>query len=162
MIEVNKLFGKEVVVQETGEKTSKVENVVFDERARRLVALLISDGLLESSRVVRWPEIVSLRDVVVVRGGVDFRRLRDDPEVRDLDKRRYRITNTEIIHDGEKIGSVGDIFVNESGAVVGYEVKGGFFKSDRFLPIEEVESSGRDAIVARTGDLPRVKDVKRA
>lgn len=160
MIEVNKLFGKEVVIRDTGEKASRVQDVVFDEGARQVVALLISDGLLESNRVVRWNEVVSLKDVVVVAGGVDFMRLKDDADINDLSKRKYRITNTEIIHSGEKIGSVGEIFIDESGLIVGYGVKEGLFSGNRFLPIADVESGGRDAIVARTNELPKLKDLK--
>ncbi|WP_162924662.1 PRC-barrel domain-containing protein [Rubrobacter indicoceani] len=162
MIEVNRLFGREVVIRDTGEKASKVHDVVFDERTSRVVALLISDGLLESTRVVRWEEVVSIKDVVVVVGGVDFRRLKDDPEIHDLHRKKYRITGTGVIHSGEKIGSIGDIFVDGSGLVVGYEVKDGFFSSNRFLPSGEIESSGKDAFVARTAELPKLKDVRPA
>lgn len=161
MIEVNKLFGKELVIQDTGEKASKVQDIVFDERARQVVALLISDGLLESTRVVRWGDIVSIKDVVVAAGGVDFHRLKDTADINDLYKRKYKITDTEIIHSGEKIGKVGDIFIDERGLVVGYEVKEGMLSSNRFLPVEDIESGGRDALVTRTNDLPKLKDVKR-
>lgn len=161
MQSVNGLFGKEVVVRDTGEKQATVKNVVFDKDARSVVAFLISGGLLDSTRVVRWDSVVSLKDVVVVRGDAPFDRLKDDPEVENLHRHSHRITGTEVIHAGEKIGAVADIFIDEAGLVVGYEVKEGVLSSNKFLPIEDVESSGKDAIVARTSDLPSVKEVKR-
>ncbi len=161
MHSANGLFGKEVVVQDTGEKQATVKNLVFDGDARSVVALLISGGVLDSTRVVRWNSIVSLKDVVVVRGDAPFEKLKDDPEVENLHRHAHRITGTEIIHDGEKVGTVDDIFVDDSSLVVGYEVKAGMLSSNKFLPIEEIESSGKDAIVAKTSDLPSMKDVKR-
>lgn len=158
---VNGLFGKEVVVRDSGEKQASVKDLVFDREARRVVALLIGGGLFDSSRVVRWDSIVSLKDVVVVHDETPFEKLKDDSEVENLHRHSHRITGTEIIHDGEKIGTVDDIFIDEEGRVVGYEVKEGLLSSNKFLPVEEVESSGKDAIVTRTSDLPSVKDVER-
>ncbi|MGH3088395.1 MAG: PRC-barrel domain-containing protein [Rubrobacteraceae bacterium] len=161
MQSANGLFGKEVVVRDTGEKQATVKNLVFDGDARSVVALLISGGLFDSSRVVRWDSIVSLSDVVVVREDAPFEKLKDDPEVENLHRHSHKITGTEIIHAGEKIGTVDDIFVDDSGLVVGYEVKEGMLSSNKFLLVEEVESSGKDAIVVKTADLPLMKDVKR-
>ncbi len=161
MQSVNGLFGKEVVVRDTGEKQATIKDIVFDRDARSVVALLISGGLLDSSRVVHWNSIVSLKDVVVVYGDAPFEKLKDEPEVENLHRHAHKITGTEIIHDGEKIGSVGDVFIDDAGLVVGYEVKEGMLSSNKFLPVEDVESSGKDAIVARTSDLPSVKDVKK-
>lgn len=161
MHSVNGLFDKEVVVRDTGEKQATVKEIVFGKDARAIVALLISGGLLDGSRVVRWKSIVSLKDVVVVHGDAPFQKLKDEPEVENLHRHSHRITGTEVIHDGEKIGAVDDIFIDDSGFVVGYEVKKGMLSSNKFLPVEDIESSGKDAIVARTSDLPSVKDAKR-
>jgi uncharacterized protein YrrD len=161
---VNGLFGKDVVVESTGERRAKVEDVVFDREARRVVALLVGDGLLGGRRFVRWEEISGLGDVIVVRGGAEFPRLRDDPELSDLHKNSYKITGTDVIHGGEKIGSVSDILVDDSGAVAGYEVSRGLLgdlKGRRFLPADQVEAAGRDAILARSPDLPPIGDVVR-
>lgn len=162
MHSVNGLFGKEVVVRDTGEKQASVKDIVFGKDARAIVALLIGGGgVLDGSRVVRWRSIVSLKDVLVVHGDAPFAKLKDEPEVENLHRHAHKITGTEIIHDGEKIGSVEDILIDDAGFVVGYEVKEGMLSSNKFLPVEDVESSGKDAIVARISDLPSMKDVKR-
>lgn len=157
---VNGIFGKEVIVQDTGEKQATVKNLVFDRDARAVVALLISSGLMDSTRVVHWSSIVSLKDVVVVHGDAPFEKLKDEPEVENLNRHAHKITGTSVIHNGEKIGAVGDIFIDDAGLVVGYEVKEGMLSSNKFLSVEDVESSGKDAVVARTSDLPSVKDVE--
>ncbi|BBL79757.1 hypothetical protein RxyAA322_16110 [Rubrobacter xylanophilus] len=161
---VNGLFGKDVVVEDTGERRAKVEDVVFDGENRRVVALLVRGGLFGGRDFVRWEEISGLGDVVVVRAGAEFPRLRDDPEIRELHKNSQTITGTAVIHAGEKIGSVSDIFVDDSGAVAGYEVSRGLLsdlKGRRFLPVEQVEAAGKDAILARTAELPPAGEVVR-
>jgi len=161
MQSVNGLFGKEVVVRDTGEKQATVKNIVFGKDAKTIVALLIGGGLFDGSRVVRWKSIVSLKDVVVVHGDAPFEKLKDEPEVENLHRHAHRITGTEVIHDGEKIGAVADVFIDDAGFVVGYEVKEGMLSSNKFLPVEDLESSGKDAIVARTSDLRSMRDVKK-
>ena len=57
-------------------------------------------------------------DVVVVGGEEALDRLREDPEVANLHKKSHTVTGTEIVtQEGEKIGEVRDIFVNERGQV---------------------------------------------
>jgi uncharacterized protein YrrD len=161
MQSVNGLFGKEVVVRDTGEKQASVKDIVFGKDAKAIVALLIGGGLFDGSRVVRWKSIVSLKDVVVVHGDAPFDKLKDEPEIENLHRHAHKITGTEVIHNGEKVGSVEDIFMDDAGFVVGYEVKEGMLSSNKFLSVEDIESSGKDAIVARTAELPSMKDVKR-
>lgn len=161
MHSVNGLFGKEVVVRDTGEKQATVKNIVFGKDAKAIVALLIGGGVFDGSRVVRWRSIVSLKDVVVVHGDAPFAKLKDEPEVENLHRHAHKITGTEVIHAGEKIGSVDDIFVDDAGFVVGYEVKEGMLSSNKFLPVADVESSGKDALVASASDLRSMRDVKR-
>jgi uncharacterized protein YrrD len=60
---------------------------------------------------------------------------------------------------GEELGSIGDIFINERGEVIGYEVKQGMLHSDRYLAVENVQATGKDAIISRVAELPRVKDI---
>lgn len=165
MQKVNELFGKEVIDQASGEKRATVHDVVFDEGTRGVVALLVG-GLLGRDRVVRRGSIVSLGDVVVAGGEAPFVKLGDDPEVKDLRGRKgRRITGTDVVSEGkEKIGAVADLFVDDSGRVIGYEVKRGLvgdLSSRRFLPVEKVRAAGEDAIIASDPALPSVKDVEK-
>lgn len=161
---VNGLFGKDVVVEDTGERRARVEDVIFDRETRRVAALLVGGGLLGGRRFVRWGEILGLGDVIVVRGGTEFPRLKEDPELSGLHKNSHTITGTDVIHAGEKIGRVSDIFVDDSGTVAGYEVSRGLLgdlRGRRFLPVEQVEAAGKDAILSRIPDLPPVGETVR-
>ena len=162
MHSVNGLFGREVINESTGEKLSKVQGVVFDEDSANIVAFLISGNrVMGGSRVVRWESVSSVGDVIVVRDG-EHPDLNEDTEVAGLTRQSHQITGTDVVTEGgEKIGTVGDLFVDDGGAVIGYEVKQGLLSGRDFLPVEKVRSAGRDAIIAEDNDLPSMKDVRR-
>jgi len=161
MQKVNQMFGKEVINQVSGEKIATVHDIVMDRDTRRVTALLIrSGGLMGNTSVVHWDLVVSVGDVVVIRAERNLPSLNDDAEVSELAKHAKRITGTSVISDkGEQLGSVGDIFINERGEVVGFEVKQGMLHSNRYLPAEHVQAVGKDAVISTLADLPREKDL---
>lgn len=165
MQRVNELFGKEIVNQATGIKQATVREMVFDQEGRNIVALLVGGGLLGHNTVVRWSSIMSLGDVIVVEGEALLAVGSEDPEVANLRKQAHRITDTNVITEGgEKIGTVSNLFVDERGRVVGYEVKQGLLKDlggRKFLPMENVRGVGKDAIVAINSDLMSIKDAEK-
>ncbi len=163
MQRANKLFGKEIVEQATGEKQGTVRDLVLDSEALSIVALLVG-GMIGRDRVVRWDSVVSVGDVVVIGNEAPLVKLGDDPKVADLREKGHQVTGTEIItEEGEKIGTVSDLFVDDRGEVVGYEVKGGTIsdlRGRKFLPMEKVRAAGKDAIIASDPDLPPLKDAE--
>ena len=105
-------------------------------------------------------------DVVVVGGEEALGKLGKDLEVADLRKKSHTITGTEIVtQEGEKIGEVRDIFVNERGRVEGYEVSRGMvsdLRGRKFLPMENVEAIGKDTIIVSNPDLLPVAEAEKA
>ena len=165
MQRVNELFGKEVVRQTSGEKQGNVYDIVFDEESRNIVALLVG-GMVRRGKVLRWTSVTSVGDVVVVGGEEALDKLGEDPEVANLHKKKHRVTGTEIVtQEGEKIGEVRDVFVNERGRVGGYEVSRGIvsdLRGRKFLPIENVQAIGKDTIIASNPDLLSVEEAEKA
>ncbi len=165
MQRVNELFGKEVVRQTSGEKQGKVRDIVFDEESRNIVALLVG-GMVGRAKALHWTLVASVGDVVVVGGQEALEKLGEEPEVADLHKKRHTITGTEIVtQEGEKIGEVRDVFVNERGRVGGYEVSRGAvsdLRGRKFLPIENVQAIGKDTLIASNTDLLPVAEAEKA
>jgi sporulation protein YlmC with PRC-barrel domain len=64
---VNELFGKEVVSQTSGEKQGTVRDIIFDEDASNIVALMVG-GIVGRGRALRWTSVASVGDVVVLGG----------------------------------------------------------------------------------------------
>lgn len=165
MRKAKELIGKDIVHQATGERLATVQDLLLDPDARHIVALLAGGGSwFSDARVVRWNSVVSSRDVVIVQGDNPIGLASNDPEVSDLLKQNTRMTGTTILSDGgERIGSVGDLFINDLGEVVGYEVKQGFISDlsgRKFLPVEKVLAVGKDAIIADTSDLKLADQTK--
>ena len=165
MQRVNELFGKEVVRQISGEKQGNVRDIVFDEESLNIVALLVGSRV-GRGRALRWTSVASVGDVVVVGGEEALGKLGEDLEVADLRKKSHTITGTEIVtQEGEKIGEVRDIFVNERGRVGGYEVSRGMIsdlRGRKFLPMENVEAIGKDTIIVSNPDLLPVAEAEKA
>ena len=65
---------------------------------------------------MRWTSVASVGDVIVVKGERKLGKLGEDPEVVDPHEKKQSITGTDIVtQEGEKIGEVRDLFVNEWG-----------------------------------------------
>ncbi len=165
MQRVNELFGKEVVRQTSAEKQGNVRDIVFDEESRNIVALLVG-GMVGRGKALRWTSVTNVGDVVVVGGEEALDKLGEDPEVANLHKKRHTVTGTEIVtQEGERIGEVRDVFVNEQGRVGGYEVSRGIvsdLRGRKFLPIENVQAIGKDTIIASNPDLLPVEEAEKA
>ncbi len=165
MRKASELIGKPIVRQETGEQLASVYNVVVDRAAQRVVALLIQPGgWLRDARVVSWRRITSIGDVILVRGDAPVIVTADDPELAGQVAQAGQITGTRIVTaSGEDLGTVGDLFTDDDGRVLGYEVKHGLLSlaGRQFLPVAQVQTVGQDAVIATTAALPSVKEVER-
>ena len=164
MRKAKELIGKQIINQATGDRVAVVHDVVFDAEARRIAALLINTGgWFGNAQVVPWSRVASVGDVVMVQGEQPLVMTADAPEVAAQIKQDVRITGTAILNDaGEHLGTVGDLFIDDAGEVLGFEVKQGFMSGGKFLPAGDVQAVGKDAIIATAGDLEPVKEVQRA
>lgn len=166
MRKANELIGKSIVHQASGERLGSVRDLVFEPNARRVAAILVDNGgLFRDARVISWSAVASIGDVVMVTGDTLVQRASDAPEVSEELRQDVQISGTPIVSEsGERIGTVGDLFINDAGAVIGYEIKQGFVSDlagRKFLAVEQVKTIGKDAIIADVSDLPTVKQAQR-
>ena len=159
------LIGKSVVQQETGNEVAIVYDVIFDAEARNVLALLIeTSGWFRDARIVPWSRVTSIGDVILVHGDTPAVVKASESEVASLISQDPRITGVTIVSDtGEKVGTVGDLLIDDRGEVQGYDVKQGLIPlaGHKFLPVDQVRAVGPDAVIAATTDLPSVKEVQR-
>jgi len=152
MTTINSLFGKPIIAQSTGERVATVQDVVLDLPPTRVVALLTDrGGLLRSAHSIRWEQVISIGDVVVVGGETTPTSVNEDPELTALIKQAHQITGTTVITvDGTQLGTIADITIDERGQILGYELKQGLLQALRgrtMLPIEQIRSFGNDALI---------------
>ena len=167
MHKVNDLFGKEVINQTTGDRIAPVRDVVLAADLREIAALVLGpDGLFSDELVVRWSTIISLGDVIVVAGTTLLPTIKQDAEIAELRKLAVRITGVAVITaTGDQLGTVSDIGFDARGRVLGYEISHGVLGGligQRFLPSEQIQSVGKDAIIVTTTELSSVKEFERA
>lgn len=167
MRKAKELVGKAIVNQATGEHVATVRDLIFDGDARHVAALLVdSGGWFRDARVVCWEAIASIGDVVMVQGESPVVTASSAPQLSDELKQDVRISGMPIMSDsGERIGSVGDLFIDDKGDVVGYEVKQGFMSDlggRKFLFADDVQTVGRDAIIADAGHLTSTKQAQQS
>jgi uncharacterized protein YrrD len=163
MRKVNDLYGKQVINQSTGEKVAAVRDVVLSDDARRIVALVVGDGMwANGERVIRWDSIISVGDFVIAQGTAPYAAVADDAEVGELRKQANKITGTMVVTSaGERLGTIGDMFFGNRGDIIGYSIKQGMMggSEDPFLPADQVQVVGKDAVIATTGELTTMKNV---
>lgn len=156
MFRVNDLLGKPVINQATGERLAKIDDVVFSQDMRAVIALLISgSGWFSQPCVVRWGAVQSIGDVVVTRSEAPLPRLGDDPMITSLRDQNHKISGTPLIgNDGKRVGTVTNTLIDDQGNVLGFEVDpGGLFIGRKFLPIAQVQTVGKDAVIALDATL---------
>jgi uncharacterized protein YrrD len=165
MRKAKEVVGKAIVNQATGEHIATVRDLIFDHEARHVAALLVDNGgWFRDARVVCWDMIASIGDVVMVQGESPVVKASEAPQLSDELKQDVRISGLPIMSDsGERIGTVGDLFINDSGEVVGYEVKQGLISDlggRKFLFADHVQTIGKDAIIADADTLTSVKQAQ--
>jgi sporulation protein YlmC with PRC-barrel domain len=118
MYRVNALLGKKIVHDATGEEVGQIGGVVFDEPRQRVLALLVDHGLLSKRRVLRWPSVDGISDVVVTCAPVPLPAAQDAAEVAKLAWQETPVTDMLVISAaGERIGTVSDMFIDRNGTL---------------------------------------------
>ena len=152
------LLGLSVVGQQDGEKLGIVRDLLFDHDSDQLLAFVLAEkdlfGLI-GAVIVPWREVKSIAgDVVLVTNQHSPIKLKDDPQARAMAKRETVLSGTQVLsQDGEQIGTLADMFIDEaSGRVVGYEVSSGFIadtlRGKKFLPAPPGLAIGEEAAIA--------------
>lgn len=153
MQKMNELFGKRVISQLTGEQIATVREVVLDPEARQIVALIISGGRSSGEQVVRMGQILGMGEYLVVDTARPLQPSAGDAEIVELRKGAEQITGKKLMSaSGEQFGTVGDMYLNRRGAIVGFELKHGRFSGGepQVIRAADIQAVGKDAVIART------------
>lgn len=153
------LVGKAVINQATGEQIATVRDVIFDRDARSVAALLVdSGGWFRDARVIAWESVTGIGDVIMTSGESPIRSASELPAMQEERGQDVRLTGLPVMSEtGDRIGTVGDLFIDDNGDVIGYEVKQGFMTGNKFLFADNVQTVGRDAVIADTTHLTSVE-----
>lgn len=137
MQKASDVIGRSVVLREGGETVGKVKDLVVDPAGRQVLGFVVSESLFGGTKVVPWAGVQAIGpDAVVVGAAASIVKAADAPDIKavldkDLSIRGLRLQTTA----GKELGKIDDFqFDEHTGAVLGYELAGGVFGRNSFLP----------------------------
>ena len=147
------MSGLKTIGQSDGADLGNVRTIIFDHESSRVLGLLISEkelfGLIDA-QVVPWEAVrVIGKDDVMVSGRDALIKAHDDPRIaEELDGQNTLVGRPIHTTDGKDLGTFSDIYFNNDGDIVGYEVSGGLFSDAmtgrHYMPVPESFTLGED------------------
>jgi uncharacterized protein YrrD len=144
---VSDVIGRSVVAREGGETIGKVKDLIVDTAGRQVLGFIVSESLFKGAKVVPWAGVQAIGpDAVVVSSAASIVKAGDVPDIKavldkDLSIHGLRLQTTA----GKELGKIDDVqFDEHTGAVLGYELAGGVFGRNSFMPTPLSLELGKD------------------
>jgi len=141
------VIGRSVVAREGGETIGKVKDLIVDTAGRQVLGFIVSESLFKGAKVVPWAGVQAIGpDAVVVSSAASIVKADDVPDIKavldkDLSIHGLRLQTTA----GKELGKIDDVqFDEHTGAVLGYELAGGVFGRNSFMPTPLSLELGKD------------------
>lgn len=151
MVKASDLLGRQVVSREEGRTLGRVRDLVVDDSGKRVLGLVVAEGMLRGAKVAQWQAVQAVGpDSVVLDSERSVVPAGQVPPIKKVLDRKTRIRGLKLqTTAGKEIGRIEDFHIQESdGSVLGYELSSGLFAdtfSGRpFLPTPPVLELGRD------------------
>lgn len=155
MKKASEFIGLPIISKASGKKIAIVKDLVFSRRKFRILALVTFEGsVFKEARIIRYRNIISIgKDAIIVRKENVIESAAAIPEIYQLMKERKKIIGEDVItEDGENIGIIKDIVVDEeSGKVLGFILSDGLIQDimdgRNVLPYIYGITFGKDALL---------------
>ena len=150
MQRLGELVGRPVVSQDAGAKIGEVADLLVD--GGRVVAIVLAGGMLKSEHVLPFSEVRLLGEDTVI--ALSATALVSPKQWGQSGITAHRLSNTRkkqiVTTGGQTLGVVGDVYVEASGKIAGYDVEtrgfGGLVKRHAMLSADGV-TVGPNALV---------------
>lgn len=156
MRKAKSLLGREVISRAEGRDLGSVKDLIFDGEAGRLLALLMTPrdlfGAIDAT-CVPWSQVVELGpDALVVEHGDCVIKVHSDSVIAEAYDRHNTLDGKQVTSDsGENLGYISDLYLDENGYILGYEVSGGLFadafNGKRYMERPASITHGKDVII---------------
>lgn len=165
MQRLGELVGRSVISQDAGAKIGEVADLLVD--GQRVVAIVLAGGLLKSEHVLPFSEVRLLGEDTVI--ALSATALVDPKQWGKSGSTAERLSTTRkkqvVTTGGETLGVVGDVYVEASGKVAGYDVQtrgfGGLVKRHAMLSADGVTVGPNALVVSKQAEsafLPKRQD----
>ncbi|PSB04884.1 PRC-barrel domain-containing protein [Merismopedia glauca] len=152
MLKGSDLIGRLVVSYDTGERITRIKDLIFDQDSNRLLGFLVDEGgLFHSAKVIPFESIQAIgMSAVVVPSRNNIVSTSETPKIQELIRIDNVLKGTRIMTiNGRDLGTMVDLYFDESsGRVEGYEASGGLFadaySGRSFVPAPQALKIGED------------------
>jgi len=156
MRKAKSLLGLSVITHADGKNLGTVRDLIFSDNSQKLLALLLSDrelfGMIDAT-CVPWNQVREIgTDALMVESDQSIQKVHADAIIAESYDARHTIDGKQITTDqGEKVGNVSDMYLDDSGYVSAFEVSGGLFADalggKRYLAMPSLLKVGEDVII---------------
>ena len=136
MRKAKNLIGLKAISQNEGKELGKVHDLLFSHDSRQLLGLLMHErGLfgIGDATAIPWSSVREIgTHAVMVPTAEALEKVHSVPAIAEAYDNQATLTSKQLTTDrGQTLGKISDLYLDEQGNVVGYEVSGGLF-SDAF------------------------------
>ncbi len=125
------IIGKPIIAYDTGERFSRVKDLIFDQDSNRLLAFILEEaGWFSSAQVLLLQDVQAIgTDAVIAPSCSSAVKANRVVEIKQILERNNVLKGTYIMTlDGRNLGQMVDLYFDEkTGLIDGYEVSGGMF-----------------------------------
>jgi uncharacterized protein YrrD len=156
MRKAKSLLGLNIVSQLEGKQLGTVRDLIFDEDAHKLVAVLLSDrelfGMIDAT-VVPWSQVREIGPhAIMVPSEEAVQKAHTDAVIAESYDQKKKLVGKKITtQQGEDLGTVSDLYLGDNGQVQGFEVSGGIFSDafsgKRFMELPSDLTVGQDRVL---------------
>ena len=156
MQRLGELVGRPVVAQDAGAKIGEVADLLVD--GNRVVAIVLAGGILASEHVLPFSEVRLLGEDTVIASSATALVSAKQWGQRGVTAQRLSNTRKKPIMTtgGQALGVVGDIYVEGSGTIAGYDVEtrgfGGLIKRHAMLSADGVTVGPNALVVSKEAE----------
>jgi len=156
MRKAKSLLGLSVITRTDGKNLGTTRDLIFSENSQRLIAILLSDrelfGMIDA-KCIPWQQVREVGvDAIMVDGDESLQNVHTDAIIAEAYDAKHSIDGKQLTTDqGENLGHVSDLYLDDSGQVAAFEVSGGLFANalggKRYLERPSQMRVGDDVII---------------
>jgi len=156
MRKAKSLLGLSVITRNDGKNLGNVRDLIYSDNSQKLLALLLTGQELFhliDATCVPWNQIREIgTDALMVDAEDALIKVHSDSLIAESFDAKQTIQGKQITTDqGENLGHISDLYLDDSGYVTGFEVSGGLFADamggKRYLELPPQVKVGADVVI---------------
>lgn len=152
------IHGKMIISLQNGQHIGKLKGLVIDPENVSVAALLIeSKALFKDKMIIPYDKVHNVDDIITVKSTSCLEKASKNTLTGRLVKQNFTLFGARIItEDGSVLGTVEDFTLDvKTGKIMSLLITSSvyekYFKGMAELPISQIVTIGRDAVIARAG-----------